>query len=558
MILDYHAKQKMVRALCADVGLNLVLHDEQSAYTDGRTLTVPRPSPDYTKEQYILWEYMVLHETGHNYGDMRDIFTLMHDKNVNMKSLYGSVLNILDDHRQEFYSTGTYEGKDAIMADGRAEFLTSQLTDTQPPEGDAEVMNAIYVWDSVMRMDFQQQVGSPALKMVDSLDGRSRELFLKMMDSEERFVPRDINAEEEWQLVHDIFEYLELDADEEEEKATCDPEKGDEDEGEGGDGDESDEEGDDLGKYLFHRHASPEDGEPADYPSAHEPDDSSTYEMGTVRVVDWRRTITPAGIGFYGEDSYGMAADTRRIIEGIGGSGGGLANTVRKIMQVRSQAHYQQGLKKGKLGRNLHRACMKGVGGYGQRVFKKRVENNVLDTSVMLLIDMSGSMGREKYTHAAKAALLLNEAIGKVGMPLEIVGFTENDDGPVHFLFKSWNDRISIHHMTDAFAAGQCELRENADGESILWAYNRLLQQPTKRKLLITLSDGAPAGTKHGISGFTSRVSQSLTKDGRVELYGIGIMDSSVSRYYPEYTVLKDASQLETALLNVIKRKILL
>jgi len=551
MILDYHAKQKMVRALCANSGLNLVLHDKETAFTDGRTLTVPRPSPDYTDEQYVLWEYMVLHESGHNRGDMRDIFDIIKDKKVDMRSLFGSLLNVLDDHRQEFYSAGEYEGKDKMMADGRAAFLTGQLGGGDVPEGAAEIMNAVYVWDSVMRTDFQKPVASPTLKMVDELKGRSKELFDKMLESGDRFVPRDINAEEEWQLVHDILEYLGLDADEEESKATKERGAGEDDEGGEGDGDKgelSDEEQEAIGKMLFHRHESADDkGELADYPTAREPDTYEEYEMGKVTVIDWRKRAP--------HEAHYQA--TVKQIEEIGGSGAGMANTVRKIMQVRSQAHYQHGQKRGKIGKNLHRACMKGAGGYGQRVFKKRVESTTLDTSVMLLIDMSGSMGIVKYTHAAKAALLLNEAIGKVGMPLEIVGFTEDSNGPVHYLYKGWNDRVGMHHMTEAFAAGQYNLGENADGESILWAYNRLKQQPTKRKILITLSDGCPAGYKYGISGFTKRVSEALTKDGKVEMYGIGIMDDNVKHYYPEYTVLKDANELEAALLNVIKRKIL-
>ena len=35
-------------------------------------------------------------------------------------------------------------------------------------------------------------------------------------------------------------------------------------------------------------------------------------------------------------------------------------------------------------------------------------------------------------------------------------------------------------------------LKENIDGEAILWAHQRLLQRPEQRRILMVISDGAP------------------------------------------------------------------
>lgn len=565
MILNYHAEIKMVRALCKNSGLTMVFHNKDGAWTDGTTLHVPRPSADYTDDQWTLWKYMVLHEAGHNEEDNKDVFDLVKEKKVNMKSFFGYVLNLLDDHRQEWASAGEYEGKDLAMDKGRAVFYQHQIDKgLGEVSGEKErIARALYTWDSIMRTDFQPRVTSPAYTFHDGLDAETSAIVDKLLDSGLRFVPRDITAEEEWQLVKDILTYLEVDADEEEEKATSSDGKGDESEdGEGKEGatdggreskdadggSESGEEGDeDYSKYLFHKHDESKYGDSYKEVSHSLTDDGyyGHYVMGKVTVLDWRHSISRPVDKYY-----------KIEIDGLGASGKGLANTVRKLLQVYSQSHYRHGLKRGKLGKNLHRACMANAGGYSQRVFKKKEESMMLDTSVALLVDMSGSMSGGRYAHAAKAAILLNEAIAKAGIPLEIVGFTEFADGPTHVLYKGYHDRVSSSHLTDAFAAGGGMLSENADGESMLWMYNRLKQQPTKRKVLITLSDGAPAGYKRGIGEFTKKVSEGMKKDRDVELYGIGILDDSVKEYYSEYSVLKDVNQLESTLINVIKRKI--
>jgi len=103
MILDYHAKQKMIRALCSNTGLTLTLGKTDAAYTDGKRIVVPKPSPDFTEDQYIMWQYMVLHEAGHNDPEMRKCLDLSRERGLDMSSFFGHVLNLLEDHRQEWH-----------------------------------------------------------------------------------------------------------------------------------------------------------------------------------------------------------------------------------------------------------------------------------------------------------------------------------------------------------------------------------------------------------------------------------------------------------------------
>ena len=95
-------------------------------------------------------------------------------------------------------------------------------------------------------------------------------------------------------------------------------------------------------------------------------------------------------------------------------------------------------------------------------------------------------------------------------------------------------------------------MSSNADGESILWAYHRLIQQPNPRKLLIVLSDGSPAGGNGGIVQFTKKTIKEIERQKQCEIYGIGIMDSNVKHFYSNWAVINHADELEGALLKLI------
>ena len=96
----------------------------------------------------------------------------------------------------------------------------------------------------------------------------------------------------------------------------------------------------------------------------------------------------------------------------------------------------------------------------------------------------------------------------------------------------------------------------NSDGESIMWAGERLLARKERKKIMIVLSDGQPAGSGgRGIYDFTHRVVKELEKV--IDVHGIGIHSSSVKRYYKSNEVIHDTEALEKAILSVLKNKVL-
>ena len=99
-------------------------------------------------------------------------------------------------------------------------------------------------------------------------------------------------------------------------------------------------------------------------------------------------------------------------------------------------------------------------------------------------------------------------------------------------------------------------LKENVDGEALVWAYNRLKYRNEKRKILIIISDGAPVDD----STLSVNLGNYLEKNLRdvinlienkkeVELLAIGI-GHDVSRYYKKAVKITDVQDLGDVMIN--------
>jgi cobalamin biosynthesis protein CobT len=98
----------------------------------------------------------------------------------------------------------------------------------------------------------------------------------------------------------------------------------------------------------------------------------------------------------------------------------------------------------------------------------------------------------------------------------------------------------------------------NSDGESLLWAYNRLVRQEAPRKVLIVLSDGQPCacgGSTEQAANYLKFVASNI-EAGPVELYGVGVETNAVKDFYSDYCVINDADELESTLLEIVKKKV--
>ena len=227
-------------------------------------------------------------------------------------------------------------------------------------------------------------------------------------------------------------------------------------------------------------------------------------------------------------------------------------------MQAKAAIKYQHGVKSGKIsGKSLYRTRLKGTDSQ-TRVFKKKEENTTLNAAVTLLVDGSGSMCGSKYVHAVKAASMLYEAIGTLRVPVEVIIFTDTST-VTHALVKKFDKQLTSDQVEERMCAVVDDMMcNNSDGESILWAYDRLTLRRENKKVMIVLSDGSPATSGKGDAmWFTKKVVKDIERKGLIDIIGIGIMDHNVKKIYKKNTVIDRAEELESAVLDVIKTRII-
>jgi len=97
-------------------------------------------------------------------------------------------------------------------------------------------------------------------------------------------------------------------------------------------------------------------------------------------------------------------------------------------------------------------------------------------------------------------------------------------------------------------------LKENIDGEALLWAHKRLLARPEQRRILMVISDGAPVDDGTQSANSPSYLEKHLREtiamiEGKsdVELLAIGI-GHDVTRYYKKAVTIVDVEQLAGAM----------
>ncbi len=212
------------------------------------------------------------------------------------------------------------------------------------------------------------------------------------------------------------------------------------------------------------------------------------------------------------------------------------------------------------------------------RPYRLPLPRHERDTVVTLLVDNSGSMRGRPIEMAAVSADVLARTLERCGVKVEVLGFTTqtwkggqsrldwiangSPDNPgrlndlLHVVYKEAD--ASYRHAKPGFAVMLADdlLKENIDGESLVWAYSRLLKRTEKRKILLVISDGAPvdyATDKHNPPNYLDAhlryVINQIEKKGMVELLAIGI-GHDVRRYYRNAVTIEDPSQLGQALVD--------
>ncbi len=204
--------------------------------------------------------------------------------------------------------------------------------------------------------------------------------------------------------------------------------------------------------------------------------------------------------------------------------------------------------------------------------YKRERDTNFRDTVVTLLIDNSGSMRGRPITVAAMCGDILARTLERCAVKVEVLGFTTRawkggqsreqwvaaGKPPMpgrlndlrHIIYKAADTPWRRARKNLGLMLREGLLKENIDGEALLWAYRRLLVRPEHRRILMVISDGAPVddSTLSVNSGnYLERHLRDVIRDieGRdlVELIAIGI-GHDVTRYYRRAVTIVDAEEL--------------
>ncbi len=204
--------------------------------------------------------------------------------------------------------------------------------------------------------------------------------------------------------------------------------------------------------------------------------------------------------------------------------------------------------------------------------FKQESDTDFRDTVVTLLIDNSGSMRGRPIMVAAVCADILARTLERCAVKVEILGFTtrawkggiSRDDwikagkpaspGRLndlrHIIYKSADSPWRRARKNLGLMMREGLLKENIDGEALMWAHQRMMSRPEQRRILMVISDGAPVddstlsvNSGHYLERHLRQVIGEIENKSPVELLAIGI-GHDVTRYYRRAVTIVDVEQL--------------
>lgn len=209
--------------------------------------------------------------------------------------------------------------------------------------------------------------------------------------------------------------------------------------------------------------------------------------------------------------------------------------------------------------------------------YKKEKDIDFKDTIVTLLIDNSGSMRGRPITIAAICADILSRTLERCSVKVEVLGFTTQNwkggksrelwmkhkrENPgrlndlCHIIYKSADTpwRRSKNNLGLMLKEGI--LKENIDGEAVLWAYNRLKKRKEERKIIMVISDGAPVddstlsvNSPSYLEQHLKKVVQWIENNSDIEINAIGI-GHDVTNYYQKAVKIADVQELGDAMVD--------
>jgi len=213
-----------------------------------------------------------------------------------------------------------------------------------------------------------------------------------------------------------------------------------------------------------------------------------------------------------------------------------------------------------------------------KKIYKNFEEKKIKDTVVTLLIDNSGSMRGKPIQTAAICSKIISEILERCLVKVEVLGFTTKEwkggksrenwiknnmpqkpgrlNDLMHIIYKTPEDTLKKINHNFSLMLKDGLLKENIDGESLLWALSRILKIDEERKILMVISDGAPVddSTLSVNSGdylekHLKKIVKFIENKTDIEILAIGI-GHDVSRYYNKAIKITDVQELGDVMIS--------
>ena len=213
-----------------------------------------------------------------------------------------------------------------------------------------------------------------------------------------------------------------------------------------------------------------------------------------------------------------------------------------------------------------------------KKIYKNFEEKKIKDTIVTLLIDNSGSMRGNPIQTAAICSKIISEILERCLVKVEVLGFTTKEwkggksrenwiknnmpqkpgrlNDLMHIIYKTPEDTLKKINHNFSLMLKDGLLKENIDGESLLWSLSRILKRNEERKILMIISDGAPvddstisSNSSNYLEKHLKKVIKFIENKTNVEIIAIGI-GHNVNKYYKKAITINNPDQLGGAMVK--------
>ena len=257
-----------------------------------------------------------------------------------------------------------------------------------------------------------------------------------------------------------------------------------------------------------------------------------------------------------------------------------LANKLQRLLLASQSRSWEFDLEEGMLDASkLSRVIIDPLHHLSYKIEKK---TEFKDTVVTLLIDNSGSMRGRPISVAAICADILSRTLERCSVKVEILGFTTKNwkggksrekwnlsNKPAnpgrlndlrHIIYKSADKPWRLSKKNLGLMLKEGLLKENIDGEALLWAFKRIAKRKEERKILMIISDGAPVddSTLSVNSGdyLEKHLKQTvkwIEENSNIEVLAVGI-GHEVTRYYKRAIKIADVQELGDVMINQLTK----